>query len=118
MRYADCFVVPVPKKNLKAYMAMSKTCSKIWLEHGALQYCECAGDDLDSKCGIPFPKAIKIKPAETVVFAWIVYKSKAHRDSVNTKVMKDPRLASWASKKMPFDMKRMICGGFTVMVDV
>jgi uncharacterized protein YbaA (DUF1428 family) len=91
---------------------------KIWREHGALEYRECAGDDLNVKFGIPFPKLLKLKRGETAVFAWIVFKSKAHRDRVNAKVMKDPRLNdSMDPKKMPFDHKRMVYGGFTVLVD-
>ena len=118
MRYADGFVIPVPKKNLKAYMAIAKKGAKIWRDHGALECRECAGDDLDTKCGLPFPKTINVKPGETVVFSWIVYKSRAHRDSVNKKVMNDPRMAAMCDpKKMPFDCHRMICGGFKIMVD-
>jgi uncharacterized protein YbaA (DUF1428 family) len=117
MRYADGFVIPVPKKNLKAYMAIAKKCSKIWREHGALEYRECAGDDLDIAMGVPFPKAIKVKAGETVVFAWIVYNSRAHRDAVNKKVMSDPRIAKMVTKKMPFDCKRMSCGGFKILVE-
>lgn len=119
MRYVDGFVLPVPKKNLPAYVRMSQKAGKIWREHGALEYRECAGDDLDIKFGVPFPRQIKLKPGETVVFAWIVYKSRAHRDKVNAKVMKDPRLANMMdSKAMPFDVKRMVYGGFKVLVDV
>src|SRR3989442_4979593 len=93
MRYVDGYVLPVPKKNLAAYRRMAQKAGKIWREHGALEYRECVGDDLKVKWGVPFPKSIKAKPGETVVFAWIVFKSRAHRDSVNTKVMKDPRMA-------------------------
>jgi len=119
MPYVDGFVVPVPKKNLKAYARMSEHAGKIWKEHGALEYRECAGDDLDVKFGVPFPKCAKTKSGETVAFAWIVYKSRAHRDKVNAKVMKDPRLAeSMKTKKMPFDVKRMVYGGFEVLVDL
>ena len=119
MRYTDGFVIPVPKKNLKAYMALAKICSKIWREHGALQFCECAGDDLLVKCGLPFPKGIKIKAGETVVFSWIVYKSRSQRDRINKKVMADPRLASMMDpKKIPFDGKRMIFGGFKGIVEL
>ena len=118
MRYVDGFVLPVPKKNLPAYRRMAEKAGKIWREHGALEYKECAGDDLNVKCGVPFPRQIKLKPGETVVFAYIVFKSRAHRDRVNAKVMKDPRLAaSMNGKSMPFDAKRMVYGGFTVLVD-
>jgi uncharacterized protein YbaA (DUF1428 family) len=117
MAYVDGFVLPVPKKNLKAYVRMAQLAGKIWKEHGALQYFECAGDDMDVPCGIPFPKNAQVKRGETVVFAFIIYKSRAHRDQVNEKVMKDPRLsASMEGKKMPFDIKRMVYGGFKVLV--
>jgi uncharacterized protein YbaA (DUF1428 family) len=117
-RYVDGYVLPVPKKNLKAYSRIAKKAGKIWREHGALDYKECVGDDLNVKCGMPFPKQIKLKPGETVVFAYIVFKSRADRDRVNAKVMKDPRLAdSMDEKSMPFDAKRMVYGGFNVLVD-
>ena len=116
--YVDGFVVPVLKKNLAAYRRMSQAASKIWRDHGALDYRECVGDDLAVKVGLPFPKGIKTKPGETVVFAFIVYKSRAHRDRVNAKVMKDPRLASMMDPNaMPFDSRRMAYGGFKVLVD-
>lgn len=118
MHYVDGFVLPVPKKNLKAYVQMAKKASKIWREHGALDYKECVGDDLDSKMGVPFPRQIKVKPGETVVFAYIVYKSRAHRDHVNAKVMKDQRIKNMCDEKsMPFDVKRMAYGGFKILVD-
>lgn len=117
MRYVDGFILPVPKKNLQAYFRMAKKAGKIWREHGALEYRECVGDDLKVKMGLPFPRLAKLKAGETVVFSWIVYKSRAHRDQVNAKVMKDPRIASMCdSKSMPFDVKRMAYGGFKVMV--
>lgn len=116
--YVDGFVLPLPKKNLAAYRKMAAMASKVWREHGALQYCECVGDDLDVKMGLPFTKGVKLKPDETVVFAWIYYKSKAHRDRVNAKVMKDPRLAECCdSKNMPFNVKKMMYGGFQVLVE-
>ena len=118
MRYVDGFVLPVPKKNLQAYARMAQKAGKIWREHGALEYRECAGDDLDVKFGVPFSRQIKLKPGETVVFAWIVYKSRAHRDNVNAKVMKDPRITNMSEAKvMPFNVKRMVYGGFKVLVD-
>lgn len=116
MRYVDGFVLPVPKKKLAAYRRLARMASKIWREHGALEYRECVGDDLAVKMGVPFPKLAKVKPGETVVFAWIVYKSKAHRDRVNAKVMKDPRLCNMDPKSMPFDCHRMAYGGFKIMV--
>jgi uncharacterized protein YbaA (DUF1428 family) len=119
MRYVDGFVVPVPRKNLPAYLRMSRKAGRIWREHGALEYRECAGDDLRVKWGALFPRIARAKSGETVLFSWIVYKSRAHRDRVNGKVMKDPRLASMMDpKSMPFDMKRMAYGGFKVLVDV
>lgn len=118
MKYVDGFVLPVPKKKLQAYRRMAQKASKVWKDHGALDYKECAGDDLNVKMGVPFPKQMKLKPGETVVFAYIVYKSRAHRDSVNAKVMKDPRIANMCDpKNMPFDCKRMCYGGFKVLVD-
>ncbi|MEX0726743.1 MAG: DUF1428 domain-containing protein [Planctomycetaceae bacterium] len=118
MKYVDGFVIPVLQKNLAAYFKMSKKAGKIWMEHGALEYRECAGDDLANSCGIPFPKLVKTKPGETVAFAWIVFKSKADRNRINAKVMKDPRIAAMCeSKDMPFDCKRMTYGGFKVGVD-
>ena len=119
MRYVDGFVLPVPKKNLKAYAKMAQLAGTVWKEHGAIEYLECAGEDLNIKHGMPFPKYCKLKAGETVVFAWILYKSRAHRDKVNAKVMKDPRLTEMMKgKKMPFDMKRMAYGGFEVLVDL
>jgi uncharacterized protein YbaA (DUF1428 family) len=119
MPYVDGFVLPCPTKNLKAYAKMAAFAGKIWKEHGALEYRECAGDDLNVKWGVPFGKMMKLKPGETVVFAWIVFKSKAHRDQVNAKVMKDARLAKQMEKAaMPFDTKRMLYGGFKTMVDL
>ncbi|HEY7786732.1 MAG TPA: DUF1428 domain-containing protein [Pyrinomonadaceae bacterium] len=118
MRYVDGFVLPVPSKNIDAYRRIAQKASKVWIEHGALQYVEAVGDDLDVKFGAPFPKTIKTKPGETVVFAWIVYKSRAQRDKVNAKVMKDPRLAAMMQKgAVPFDVKRMLFGGFKTIVD-
>jgi uncharacterized protein YbaA (DUF1428 family) len=116
-RYVDGYVLPLPKKSIKAYQSMAKKASKVWIDHGALEYRECVGEDFTVKMGVPFPRLAKAKPSETVVFAWIVYKSRAHRDKVNAKVMADPRLAKMiATTKMPFDMKRMSYGGFEVIV--
>ena len=117
MPYVDGFVLPVPKKNLRAYLAMAKKASKIFKELGALEYYECAGDDLDVKGMLSFRKMAKCKMGETVVFAWVVYQSRAHRDKANAEIMKDPRLANMmAGKSMPFDMKKMAYGGFKMMV--
>jgi uncharacterized protein YbaA (DUF1428 family) len=117
--YVDGFVIPIPKKNLTAYRGIAKMAGKIWREHGALEFRECVGDDLDTKWGVTFPRLSRVKPGETVVFSWIVYKSRAHRDKVNARVMKDPRLAKMMDpKNQPFDCKRMTYGGFKVLVDV
>jgi uncharacterized protein YbaA (DUF1428 family) len=117
-KYVDGFVLPIPRKNLAAYRRMSTKASKVWRDHGALEYRECAGDDLAVKFGMPFPKQMKNKPGETVVFAWIVYKSRKHRDQVNARVMKDKRMDTMMEgKKMPFDVNRMCYGGFEVIVD-
>jgi uncharacterized protein YbaA (DUF1428 family) len=115
-KYVDGFVLPVPKRNMAAYRRMAAQAGKIWRDHGALDYKECVGDDLKIKMGIPFPRGIRSKPGETIVFAYIVYKSRAHRDRVNAKVMKDSRLKM--PKSMPFDVKRMLYGGFKVLIDV
>jgi uncharacterized protein YbaA (DUF1428 family) len=118
MPYVDGFLLPIPKKNLAKYRKIAQKAGKIWREHGALEYRECVGDDLKIKWTLPFPKLMKLKPGETAIFAWIVYKSKAHRDSVNAKVMKDPRLNEMMDPKdMPFDHKRMAYGGFKVIVE-
>jgi uncharacterized protein YbaA (DUF1428 family) len=117
MAYVDGFVIPIPKKNVAAYRRIAALAGKVWREHGALDYKECVGDDLQVKCGLPFPKLAKSKPSETIVFSFIVYKSRAHRDRVNAKVMKDPRIANMGSEKMPFDIKKMAYGGFKVIVD-
>lgn len=118
MNYVDGFVVPVPTKNLAAYRRMSQKAGKVWREYGALAYTECVGDDVKPGKLTSFPQSVKLKPGETVVFAWIVYKSRAHRDKINAKVMKDPRLAEMMEpKSMPFDAKRMIWGGFKTFVE-
>jgi uncharacterized protein YbaA (DUF1428 family) len=117
MSYVDGFVLPVPKKKIAAYKSLAKKASKIWKDHGALQYCEAVGDDLAVKGLVPFTKTVVVKPGETVVFAFITYKSKAHRDRVNAKVMKDPRIAKMDPTKMPFDCKRMAYGGFKTIVE-
>jgi uncharacterized protein YbaA (DUF1428 family) len=108
MKYVDGYVLPVPKKNLPAYRRMAATAGKVWREHGALEFRECVGEDLKTKKIKPFPNLVKPKPGETVVFSWIVFKSRAHRDAVNARVMKDPRLAKMMNMKaIPFDSKRM-----------
>jgi uncharacterized protein YbaA (DUF1428 family) len=115
--YVDGFVIPLPKRNLETYRRGAQKAGKIRRDHGALEFRECAGDDLNIKMGKPFLRGIKTKPGETVLFSYIVFKSRAHRDSVNAKVMKDPRLAKLMSKPMPFDVKRMLYGGFKTIVE-
>jgi uncharacterized protein YbaA (DUF1428 family) len=118
MRYVDGYVLPVPKKNLQAYRRMAQTAGKVWRDHGALEFIECVADDVKPGKQTSFPQSVKLKPGETVMFSWIVFKSRAHRDRVNAKVMKDPRLAKMMDPKaMPFDGKRMFWGGFKVLVD-
>jgi uncharacterized protein YbaA (DUF1428 family) len=116
--YVDGFVVPVPTKNLAAYRALARKCGKIWMEHGALQYTECVADDVKPGKLTSFPQSVKLKADETVMFSWIVYKSRKHRDSVNKKVMSDPRIAGMDPKTMPFDGKRMFWGGFKGLVEL
>lgn len=117
MSYVDGFVIPVPKKNLKAYARMAKQGAEAWMRHGALDYKECVGDDLQSKWGMPFPKLLKLKPGETAVFSYIVFKSRAHRDRVNAKVIKEMEKQD-PPPDMPFDMKRMVYGGFKTLVEL
>ena len=119
MPYVDGFIVPVPKKNLAAYKKMAAKAGKIWMEFGALEFKECIADDVKKGKLTSFPRSVKMKPNETVVFSYIVYKSRKDRDRINAKVMKDPRLAGMMDMNdMPFDGKRMIYGGFKVAVDV
>jgi uncharacterized protein YbaA (DUF1428 family) len=119
MRRVDGYVLPVPKKNLQAYRRMAQKAGKVWRDHGALEFIECVADDVKPGKHTSFPQSVKLKPGETVVFSWIVFKSRSHRDRVNAKVMKDPRLANMMDPKaMPFDGKRMFWGGFKVLVDV
>jgi uncharacterized protein YbaA (DUF1428 family) len=117
MSYVDGYVLPVPKKKIAAYQKIAAKAGKIWRDNGALEYRECVGEDLKTKFGVPFPKQLKVKAGETVVFSWIVFKSKAHRNSVNAKVMKDKRMAEFANVPMPFDCKRICYGGFKILVD-
>jgi uncharacterized protein YbaA (DUF1428 family) len=118
MRYVDGFVVPVPRKNLKAYRAMALKASKVWRDHGALEVVECVADDVKKGKWTSFPRSVKLRPREIVVFSWIVYKSRKDRDRVLKKVMKDPRLAKMMDPSaMPFDGKRMIYGGFKTIVE-
>src|SRR5688572_24730144 len=119
MHYVDGYVLPVPKKKLQAYRRMAEKAAKVWREHGALEYKECVADDVKKGKWTSFPQSVKLKAGETVVFAYVVYKSRRDRDRINAKVMKDPRLAEMMDMKdMPFDGKRMIYGGFKVAVDL
>ena len=119
MPYIDGFVVPVPRKNLDAYRKMAKKAGKVWREHGALEFRECVADDVKKGKWTSFPRSVKLKTNETVIFSYIVYKSRKQRDSVLKKVMKDPRLAKdMVPGGMPFDGKRMIYGGFKSIVEL
>lgn len=117
-RYVDGFVVPVPKRKVKAYQALARKAAKVWMDHGALEYTECLADDVQWGKRTSFPRSVKQKPTETVMFSWIVYKSRADRDRVMKKVMADPRMNDMiVGKELPFDMKRMIFGGFKTIVE-
>ncbi len=119
MYYVDGFVIPLPKKNIAAYRRMAKTAGKVWRDHGALEYVECIADDVKPGKHTSFPQSVKLKAGEIVIFSYIVFKSRAHRDRVNAKVMKDPRLAKMMNPKaMPFDGKRMFFGGFKSIVEL
>jgi len=121
MKYVDGYILPVPKKKLAAYRRMAQDAAKVWKKYGALDYKECVGDDLAPKwAGIKFGQTVRAKPGETVIFSYIVFKSRAHRDRVNAKVMKDPLMndPKYKDKPMPFDMKRMVYGGFKTLVEL
>jgi|SRR5262245_1250293 len=119
MRYVDGFVIPVPEQNLKSYRSIAQKAGKIWKEHGALEYIEAVGDDLETQMGASFGKTLKLKPGETALFSFIVYKSRAERDKVNAKVMNDPRMKKMIETMgMPFEVKRMVFGGFKTIVDL
>ena len=116
--YVDGFVLAVPKKKIRAYKRLAEKAARVWRKHGALDYVEAVGNDLSSKwAGIKFPRTVKAKPSETVVFSYIVFKDRKHRDMVNAKVMKDPLMKDAQPEQMPFDMKRMVYGGFKVLVE-
>jgi uncharacterized protein YbaA (DUF1428 family) len=118
MAYVDGFILPVPVKKLRDYRRMAQLAGKVWREHGALEYREFVADDVKVGKWTSFPRSVKLKRGETVVFSWIVYRSRDHRDRVNAKVMKDKRLAKMMDPKaMPFDAKRMIYGGFKVLIE-
>jgi uncharacterized protein YbaA (DUF1428 family) len=117
--YVDGFVVPVPRRNLDAYKKMAETAGKVWIEHGALYYCECLADDVKPGKVTSFPQAVQLKDDEVVVLSWIVYNSRAERDAVNARVMEDPRLKDMMDPKtMPFDGMRMFWGGFESFLEL
>lgn len=116
MSYVDGYILPIPKKHVKTYQRMAEMGRDAWMKHGAVDYKECIGDDLVPKWGTAFSRMMKLKPGETVVFAYVVFKSRAHRDRVNKKVMKE-MMATSGSKDMPFDPKRMVYGGFKTIVE-
>lgn len=116
MAYVDGFVLPVPRAKIAAYKRIARAAAKVWMDHGALEYRECVGEELDVNWGPGFLKGTKTKRGETVIFAWIAYKSKAHRNKVNKAAMNDSRLANMGPKDMPFDAKRMLWGGFKTLV--
>ena len=120
MRYVDGFLLPIPKRHLEAYRTLARKAGKVWMDYGALEYRECVGDDLSAPGTVmTFPKSARLKRGEVVVFSWIVYKSRAHRDRVNAKVVKDPRMTKMMEEEAsPFDMRRMAYGGFRVLVDL
>ena len=118
MAYVDGFLLAIPARKLAVYRRISTKAGKVWMDHGALEYRECIGDDLAQKGAATFQKRVKAKKGEVVVFSWIVYKSRAHRDKILPKILQDKRLTSMGAKDMPFDMKRMSYGGFKVLVDM
>lgn len=118
-RYVDGFVLAVPKRNLEAYKKQARKAGKIWREHGALEYCECVAEDVKAGEITSFPQSVQLKRGEVVVFSWILFKSRAHRDRVNAKVLEDPRIEDMMdAESMPFDSARMIYGGFEVLLDL
>lgn len=118
MAYVDGFVLPVPKDKVEAYRKIARKAGKVWMEHGALQYVECVAEDVQPGTLTSFPQAVRLEPDEVVVFAWILYRSRAHRDRVNAAVMADPRIAGMGPENMPFDGKRMFWGGFKPIVQL
>lgn len=117
-KYVDGFVLPVPESNVDAYRRMAREAGEIWMEHGAHQFIECVAEDVKPGELTSFPQSVDLKAGETVVFSWIVYESRSHRDQVNEKVMKDPRIAGMDPRSMPFDAKRMFWGGFETIVEL
>ena len=117
-RYVDGFIVAIPTANVEAYRKLARKAGKVWMEYGALEYVECIADDVKPGKLTTFPQSVKLKADETVAFSWIVYKSRKHRDTINAKVMADPRIAGMDPKTLPFDGKRMIFGGFKSIVEL
>ena len=117
MSYVDGFVIPVPKKKLSTYRRMAKACSRIWRAHGAVEFREAVADDVKVGKWTSFPRSVKLKRGETVVYSWIVFRSRGHRDRVNAKAMQDKRFKKIVTEAMPFDAKRVIYGGFKIVVD-
>ncbi len=117
MPYVDGYVLPVPKNKVQVYRRIAQKAARVWRKHGALEYRECVADDLKAPFAMPFPRMTRLKRGETVFFSYIVFKSRAHRDRVNARVMKDPAIEATVSGPMPFDCKRMAYGGFKVLVD-
>lgn len=118
MAYVDGFVLPVPKKNLPAYKKMARLASKVWMDHGALEYVECVEDDVKPGKHTSFPQSVKLRKGEVVIFSYAVYKNRKERDRIMKAVMADPRLAAWGPKNMPFDGKRMFWGGFKAFIAI
>ena len=116
--YVDGFVVPVPRRQVAAYRRLARKAGRIWREHGALAYVECVADDVAPGTRTSFPRSVKLKPDEVVWFSWIVYRSRRDRDRINARVMKDPRLAGMAPDNVPFDVRRMIHGGFRAVIEL
>ena len=116
--YVDGFVLPVPRRNIAAYRRLARKAGRIWREHGALAYVECVADDVKPGKVTSFPQSVKLKPNEVVWFSWIVYRSRRHRDRVVAKVMQDTRLANMSAATVPFDVQRLISGGFKVAVEL
>jgi uncharacterized protein YbaA (DUF1428 family) len=117
-RYVDGFVLPVPKAKLEAYRRIAQQAGEVWREYGALEYVECVADDVKPGKLTSFPQSVQLKDDETVIFAWIVYESREHRDRVNEQVMKDPRISGMDAENMPFDAMRMFWGGFQAIVEL
>jgi len=115
--YVDGYVIPIPRRKVAAYRRIARRAGRVWRDHGALEFRECVGDDLAVKGLVPFPRLARARRGETVLFSWVVYRSRAHRDRVNKKVQKDPRIAAMSNEEMPVDMRRMAYGGFKVLVD-